>query len=259
MTTPSYGKSEHLGSTYEIFRITYNDEHPLVSEQRGACDVRNSIEEELQCQPISNGRGIATYTRRSTNCTICTIPESNASYLFLTLPPRRGDQDNYRIKVNTEDPFMFRISDSQPGFRQLSKTPRKKRPVARVAKFVADPVAARVAPKVLSMLLRWITSERTPKDEIDCNVLSGRILLHENVGRILSDCRDISKGIRQQGILLLTQISDIEDTDQGAEVRPLEFRFTNDAIGGSRGQTLSSYQHHLRRDLWRRPTFLSTN
>jgi hypothetical protein len=44
---------------------------------------------------------------------------------------------------------------TKPGFKQDSKTPRKNRPVASVAKLVADPVAARVTPHKMKLIARY--------------------------------------------------------------------------------------------------------
>jgi hypothetical protein len=44
---------------------------------------------------------------------------------------------------------------TKPGFKHDSKTPKKNRPVASVAKLVAEPVAARVIPHKMKLIARY--------------------------------------------------------------------------------------------------------
>ena len=44
---------------------------------------------------------------------------------------------------------------TKPGFKHDSKTPRKNRPIASVAKLVADPVAASVAPHSMKLIAMY--------------------------------------------------------------------------------------------------------
>jgi hypothetical protein len=47
------------------------------------------------------------------------------------------------------------VISTNPGFKQDSKTPRKNRPTASVAKLVAEPVAASVAPQRMKLIARY--------------------------------------------------------------------------------------------------------
>jgi hypothetical protein len=79
---------------------------------------------------------------------------------------------------------------TKPGLRQDSKTPKKNRAGARVAKLLALPVAASVIPlrNCQLRLYSWILDGKpTPQNEVNSQVFASREPLHEVVGRILGN------------------------------------------------------------------------